>query len=35
VECNAGQQAAAVAEPLSAVASGDLFGPEGGDGAGA
>jgi hypothetical protein len=34
VECDARQQVAAVAKPLSAVAAGDLFGPEGGDGAG-
>jgi hypothetical protein len=34
VECDARQQVAAVAKPLFAVASGDLFGPEGGDGAG-
>jgi hypothetical protein len=33
VECDAGQQVAAVAEPVSAVAAGDLFGPEGGHGA--
>ena len=35
VECDARQQVAAVAEPLSAVAAGDLFRPEGRDGAGA
>jgi hypothetical protein len=35
VECDAREQVAAVAEPLSAVAAGNLFGPEGGDGAGA
>ena len=35
VECDARQPVAAVAEPLSAVAAGDLFGPEGGYGAGA
>jgi hypothetical protein len=35
VECDAGLPIAAVAEPLSAVAAGDLFGPEGRDGAGA
>jgi hypothetical protein len=35
VECDARQQVAAVAEPLSAVAAGNLFGPEGRDGAGA
>ena len=35
VECDAGQQVAALAEPLPAVAAGDLFGPEGGYGAGA
>lgn len=34
VECDAGEQVAAVAEPVSAVAAGNLFGPEGGDGAG-
>ena len=35
VECDARQQAAAVAEPLFAVAAGDLLRPEGGYGAGA
>jgi hypothetical protein len=35
VECDARQQAATVAEPLSAVAARNLFGPEGGDGAAA
>ena len=35
MECDAGQQAAALAEPVSAVAAGDLFGAEGRDGAGA
>jgi hypothetical protein len=35
VECNARQQTATVAEPLSSVAAGDLFRPEGGYGAGA
>ena len=34
VECDARLSVAAVAEPLSAVAAGDLFGPEGGNGAG-
>ena len=34
VECDAGEQVAAVAEPLSAVAAGNLFRPEGGDSAG-
>jgi hypothetical protein len=34
VECDARQQVAAVAESVSAVAAGDLFGPEGGHGAG-
>ena len=34
VECDAGEQVAAVAEPLSAVAAGNLFGPEGRHGAG-
>jgi len=35
VECDAGEQVAAVAERLSAMAAGDLFRPEGGYGAGA
>jgi hypothetical protein len=35
VECDARQPAAAVAEFLSSVAAGDLFGAEGGYGAGA
>ena len=35
MECDAGQQVAAVAEPLFAVAVGDLLRPEGGYGAGA
>ena len=35
VECDARQSVAAVAEPLSSVAIGDLFGAEGGDGGGA
>lgn len=35
MECDAGESAEAVAEPLSAVAAGDVFGAEGGDGAGA
>jgi hypothetical protein len=35
VECDAWQQVAAVAEPLSSVAAGDLFGTEGRYGAGA
>jgi hypothetical protein len=34
VECDARQQVETVAESLSAVAAGNLFGPEGGDGAG-
>jgi len=34
VECDARQQVAAMAEPLSAMAAGDLFGPAGGYGAG-
>ena len=34
VECDARPPVAAVAESLSAVAAGDLFGPEGGYGAG-
>ncbi len=34
MECDARQQVAAVAEPLSSVAAGNLFGPEGRDGAG-
>jgi hypothetical protein len=34
VECDAGQQVAAVAKPVSAVAAGDLFRPEGRYGAG-
>ncbi len=34
MECDAREQAAAVAEPLSAVAAGNLFRPEGGDSAG-
>ena len=34
VECDARLSVAAVAEPLSAVATGDLFGSEGRDGAG-
>ena len=35
MECDARQQIAAVAEPLSAMEAGDLFGAEGGYGAGA
>jgi len=35
VECDARLPVAAVAEPLSAVEAGNLFGPEGRDGAGA
>ena len=35
VECDAGQQVAAVAKPVSSMAAGDLFGPEGRYGAGA
>jgi hypothetical protein len=35
VECDARQSVAAVAESLSSVAAGDLFGPESGYGAGA
>jgi hypothetical protein len=35
VECDAGQQIASVAKPLSSVAAGDLLRPEGGYGAGA
>ena len=35
MECDARQPIAAVAEPLSSVAAGDLFGSEGGHGAGA
>jgi hypothetical protein len=35
LECDAGEQVAAVAERLSAMAAGDLFRPEGGYGAGA
>jgi hypothetical protein len=35
VECDAGKPAAAVAKPLSTVEVGDVFGAEGGDGAGA
>lgn len=35
VECDARLPVAAVAEPLSAVAAGNLFGPEGRHGAGA
>ena len=35
MECDAGEQVAAVAEPLSAVAAGNLFGPEGRHGASA
>jgi hypothetical protein len=34
VECDARQQVAAVAESVSAMAAGDLFGPEGGHSAG-
>ena len=34
MECDARQQVAAVAEPLSSVAAGDLFGTEGRYGAG-
>ncbi len=34
MECDARQQIAAVAEPLSALAAGNLFGPEGRHGAG-
>ena len=34
MECDARQQVEAVAKPVSAVAAGDLFGPEGRDGAG-
>lgn len=35
MECDARQQVAAVAEPLPAVAAGNLFGPKGRHGAGA
>ena len=35
MECDAGKQVAAMAEPLSAVAAGNLFGPKGRHGAGA
>jgi hypothetical protein len=35
VECDARQQVAAVAEPLSSVAAGNLFRTEGRDGVGA
>ena len=35
MECDARQQVAAVAEPLSAVAAGDLLRSAGGDGGGA
>ena len=35
MECYARQPVAAVAESLSSMAAGDLFGPEGGDGRGA
>ena len=35
MECDARQQVAAMAEPLSSVAAGDLFRTEGGYGAGA
>ena len=34
MECDARLPVAAVEEPVSAVAAGDLFGPEGCDGAG-
>ena len=35
MECDAGEPVAAVAESLSAMAAGDVLGPEGGDGRGA
>jgi len=34
VECHARQQVATVAESVSAMAAGDVFGTKGGDGAG-